>query len=274
LLVARRLWLRQQALAQELEGFSSLAELLKIDMATKAYASFVAAEFSGESLAFYLRVRAFKNNGTTLMVTSSPRLTAPKGPQGDRIILLSQPGNGMTGAATKRFEANKISVTQQLLREANQIYRAFVVDGAPFEVNLSSVTKSSIANQLQQLTNAVATSQREKLAAIGRTPNGNGSVAVDVNHSPVTVPSGNSGSGGISDADLMLIQSILNVYDEANLEVIKLMEQNSFKRKLFANHHCTSSFFAAQLPILSFSSFLHLNRLSFFKTVQKIITRA
>jgi hypothetical protein len=221
LVLARRQWLRQQALANEVQKFSSLAELLKIDMATKAYASFVAAEFSGEALAFYLRVRAFKNNGTTLMVTTS---TAAKGTDVDRILLLSQPATGTgAGTGTSKTPKKKMSPAQRLLKEANQINTSFVVDDAPFEVNLSAVVKSKIANQLQQLTIAVAASQREKHAAIGGIAS-SGNVVVDVNSSAATIAAGS----GTSDADLMLIQSILNVYDEASIDILQLMQTNRY----------------------------------------------
>lgn len=110
----------------------------------------------------------------------------------DRVVLLSQPSTATAALAA----ANRAPVSVVALREAYSIHRSFIIPASPFEVNISHVTKQKIAKQLQSLATAVAAAVRDRKTTNGLT----------------------------DQADALLLSSILNVFVDAEAEVLSLMQ--------------------------------------------------
>jgi hypothetical protein len=87
------------------------------------------------------------------------------------------------------------------LRDAYFINEQFIEEGSPFEVNLSNVLKQAIHDNLSGLTTSLAQSSRERHL---------------------------QGGAGSVDADELLLLRISAVFDDANAEVLRLMQTNRY----------------------------------------------
>lgn len=237
LILMCRIRRRQRLVANDVQKYESITDFLHHEQCVRAYSTFVAAEFSSESLSFYLRCREFKTqrNQTT---NSTPF-------EGDRVQYFSSPTPlsptaSLAPPLSPKGGKPRVSAAAKALREAYLINRSFVVIRSPFEVNISASTRKQIAIQLKQLTTAVASSSRHgSHGAAHTTTSPTGAAALTAlsfaNNSSESGPHRSAQTTRVnmltpSDADMLLLSSILSIFDDAMDEVLKLMQQGSFHR--------------------------------------------